>query len=418
VPSPSSGGAPRAANRTQVLKFWARENFKFRQFNAAEGQTGAGGMNYLTTSNLFLREMISKHPAQFRVLEPRHSLACEPIESWKELDLDGKRVLFLLPSDALGDNVAALLGIAALAEKFRLVEAAVFCARSAGDVFAAMRRIKTYPFWIAEKELRRYHHVFDLGHVEAQRDIEIWPVDMEHEVLAAFGLPPARAFPAEARPIRRERPLRLGILPIASSPLRTLPVAVAVDLAASLAARGEVTLFLNGAQAQGRLYREALAAAPPTGARIVEGFETIGALMRAIDELDYAVFADSGPAHMAKLFRLPGCAVYTSAPGEVLQGRFRNLARWTVPFKGPHCEAPCGLAKLRADAAGRLGCMGSLGVPLAALTGKPRAADPAAVETFLRRSPVPCVQELTRHHGALVDFVAADLERRLAEGTP
>jgi ADP-heptose:LPS heptosyltransferase len=402
------------ANRTQVLKFWARENFKFRQFNAAQGQAGAGGMNYLTTSNLFLREMILKHPGQFRVLEPRHALACEPVERWKELDLDGKRVLFLLPSDALGDNVAALLGIAALAEKFPVKEAAVFCARSAGDIYAAMKRIKIHPFWIAEKELRRYDHVFDLGHVEAHRDIEIWPVDMEYEILSAFGARPASRFPSEGRPIRKDRPPRIGILPIASSPLRTLPVGVTADLAAALLRRGEVTLFLNGAQAQGRLYRQALAETPVAGARIVEGFESIGALMRAIDELDYAVFADSGPAHISKLFRLPGVAIYTSAPGDVLQGRFTNLARWTVPYQGPHCATPCGLAKLRTDEAGRLGCMGSLGLPLDRLPGKARAADPAAVEAFLR-TPVPCVDELARNHGALVEFVAADLDRRLAE---
>jgi valyl-tRNA synthetase len=43
------------------------------------------------------------------------------------------------------------------------------------------------------------------------------------------------------------------------------------------------------------------------------------------------------------------------------------------------------------------------------------AADPAAVEAFLRRTPVPCVQELAHNHGALTEFVRADLERRLAE---
>jgi hypothetical protein len=62
--------------------------------------------------------------------------------------------------------------------------------------------------------------------------------------------------------------------------------------------------------------------------------------------------------------------------------------------------------------------MGSLGLPLEQLPGKARAADPAAVEAFLRRTPVPCVQELARNHGALTEFVRADLERRLGEHAP
>jgi hypothetical protein len=148
------------------------------------------------------------------------------------------------------------------------------------------------------------------------------------------------------------------------------------------------------------------------GLRVVDGFATIGELMQAIDGLDYGVFADSGPAHMSKLFRTPGVAVYTSAPGDVLQGRFRNLAAWTVPYSGPHCRAPCGLAKLRMTAAGRFGCMGSLGVSLDALPSVARAANPAVVEEFFLRAPVPCVAELARNHDSLVAFVGADLARR------
>ena len=72
------------------------------------------------------------------------------------------------------------------------------------------------------------------------------------------------------------------------------------------------------------------------------------------------MFADSGPAHMAKRFAIPGVAVYTSAPPEALRGRFTNLAAWSVPFQGPHCLAPCGLAKLRQAADGTVGCMDPL----------------------------------------------------------
>lgn len=140
----------------------------------------------------------------------------------------------------------------------------------------------------------------------------------------------------------------------------------------------------------------------------------MGALIGAIEAFDYVVVADSGPAHLAKLFRVPGVAVYTSAPGEVLQGRFTNLARWSVPFEGRHCRAPCGLAKLRATADGRIGCMGSLETTLARLPSLPRAPDAKAVERLMAE-PVPCVAHLAADPKPLVDFVLADLADRCVQ---
>jgi hypothetical protein len=207
--------------------------------------------------------------------------------------------------------------------------------------------------------------------------------------------------------------LSIGVLPLASSPLRSLPAGTTLALVEALAARGAVTLCLNRHQQQGVAMARAIAGRLPLGVATIDVFPSVGNLLRAIDGFDYAVFADSGPAHISKLFAVPGVAVYTSAPGEVLQGRFRNLARWTVPFVGPHCRAPCGLAKLRQDAAGQIGCMGSLGVPLAALPATPNRQDAATAER-LSANPVPCVAALAADSTPLVDFVVADLAARLS----
>lgn len=124
------------------------------------------------------------------------------------------------------------------------------------------------------------------------------------------------------------------------------------------------------------------------------------------------VTADSGPAHLTKLFATPGTAVYTSAGAEVLQGRFRNLQAWQTRFTGPHCAAPCGLARLRVAADGRIGCMGSLGAPLAELPGLPVDADPALTERLVLRTPVPCVAALSQQRGDVVEAVLADVRSR------
>lgn len=398
------------ANRTRFLAFAARQPFSFRQGNAAIAQRGAAA-THLTSSDLFLRQMIAKHPEQFRVLDTQARLPCVAPEDWPRLDLEGKRLLFLLPSQALGSNVATILAIAALQEHRNPGGIGVACTKSTTDLYRLLRNVAIHPYWIAAADAERYDYVVDLGHIEARRDIEIWPVDMEGEILRAFDVPPASRFPAEARPLPARRP-RLGIFPLGSSPLRSFPPEVTIDLARALREEGAVTVHLNRSQLQGRLSRQALDRARLESVRIVDGFETVGELARAIEKIDYAVFADSGPAHMAKLWAVPGVAVYTSAPGDVLQGRFRNLAPWQVSFEGPHCRAPCGLAKLRQDRNGRFGCMGSLGTSLEALPSVATGANPAVVEELFLRTPVPCVAALSAQRDALAAFVREDLARR------
>ncbi len=410
-----------AANRTTtpMLEFAAATDFTFHQQNTspAAGQSGQAGERYFTTSQQFANQALTPNPAQFRILDRTARLKCLPPDRWRSAAYRGKRVLFLLPSQALGNNVATLLFLHAFAEQCGPAEIGVFCARSTADIYLLTDQATVYPIWLARRELRRWHSLIDLGQLAARRDIEIWPVDMEGDLLAAFGLQPSARFAVEARPLPDHGRLKLGILPLASSPLRSLPPATTLALADGLAPLGDVTLCLNRDQHQGVLHRRAVDGKLPADTRVIDHFRSIGDLLDAVAGFDYAVFADSGPAHMAKLFATPGVAVYSSAPGDVLQGRFRNLGNWTVPWKGPYCEAPCGLAKLRQTADGRIGCMGSLEVGLDALPTTPKRQDSGAVERLMH-TPVPCVAALSKQSGNLVDFVLADIRDRQVGSNP
>lgn len=400
------------ASRTRLVEFAGRDAFSFRLPNvsAAAEQRGRAGERCLTNIEAFVNRIVVRHPRKFRMFDPDVRIACLPPRAWPTYDFTAKRVLFLLPSHALGDNVPVLTFLQALEEKFGLREIGVFCTGPTHDIYLTSPLVTAYPLWIPKRELRRWRVIVDLGHLERREDIDIWPIDMEAELLGAFALAPSRRYGGEARRVP-QAPLSIGVLPLASSPLRTLPPAATAALVEALAGFGRVTLCLNRNQHQGVLYRRALGALDPA-VEVVEAFDSIAALLAAVAAFDYAVFADSGPAHMAKLFGTPGVAVFTSAPGEVLQGRFANLTRWSVPFSGPHCAAPCGLARVRATRDGRVGCMGSLETALAALPDLPGGRRPDIVERLLIEEPVPCVARLRDLSGELAQFVVRDLEER------
>ena len=407
--------APKPGLTRPLLEFAAAAEFSFGQNNvsASGRQSGAAGERYFTSLDSFANQTVLGNPRQFKVLNRQARLPCVPRARWGDDRFRGKRVLFLLPTDALGENVAMLAFLAAFVEQRGAASVGVFCASSSADIYRTTDLATVYTLWIARRELKRWDQIVDLNQLEGRREIEFWPVDMELDLLGAFGLEPARRYPSQARPIgKRKGELRIGVLPLASSPLRTLPAAAVLPLVHMLKDYGRVELCLNRLQHQGVLYARAVAG-KTEGVTVTPGFESIASLLQAIASFDYVVLADSGPAHMTKLFATPGVAIYTSAPGDVLQGRFENLARWQVPFEGPHCRAPCGLAKVRQSEDGRLGCMGSLGLPVAALPRAGGAANPAAV-TALMDSPVPCVAALAARPDEMVAFVKQDLDSRLA----
>ena len=420
-PRERASSAPRLLepSRTQLVEFATKVPYRFRFPNAsaAAEQRGRAGDRCYTNLEAFANRVLARHPDQFRLVSTKRRLRCLSPRHWTGYSFADKRVLFLLPSHALGDNVPILTFLQALDERFRPRAIGVFCTGPTHDIYLTNELVTAYPIWIERRELARWDVIVDLGHLETWHDIDIWPIDMETDLLDAFGLAPSKRYDGQPRSIPDVERLRIGVLPLASSPLRTLPVAVTRALIEALAPRGAITVCLNRHQRQGILYRQALGELD-AAIEVTDAFDSIAELLAAIAGFDYAVFADSGPAHMSKLFGTPGVAVYTSAPGGILQGRFTNLAQWTVPYSGAYCQTPCGLARVRATRDGRVGCMGSLETTLAALPYLPRGRHPEIVKRLLLDEPVPCVARLRDLSDAVAQFVVRDLQARTSRPGP
>ena len=401
---------------TQFIAFRASVPFRFDIPNASKsaGQAGKAGQVYLTNVQQFARQALQRD-AKVQIARERVRLPCLPIARWPTEDFQGARLLVLLPGQALGDCTQATMALQALIEARGVKSITIACAGPAFDIIASNRRLDVRSLWIAYDEVQRFDHVIDLGHMSETWNIDVWPVDFEAAMLDAFNIPPSSNYPPTARPLPTDRVPSIGIFPLASSPLRTLPAEVIHQVVEALSQHGDLTVCLNSNQGQGR-QMSALLASAQKQATILENFPTIAAMVTAIRDFDYAIFADSGPAHIAKLFATPGVAIYTSAPSGVLQGRFRNLTAYDVPYEGDYCAAPCGLAKVRQATDGRIGCMGSLELTLADLPDVPRDSNPEAVQRLIA-DPVPCVKALIADRTDLAAFIDADIERRLRSPT-
>jgi ADP-heptose:LPS heptosyltransferase len=395
-------------SRKTFSRFASRQPFQFGLPNVSPGlgQQSDESPVYFTRTNSLLRQQVLGSAKGVTIKSDGFRFQVLPRDKWSETDFSKSSILFLIPDDALGDCVGMTLFLRAFKLRYPHAKPGVLNSGAASDIFALIPDLAIFQLFISAKELAQFDHVIDLSEMEGWKDIATMPVNPEESLCEAFDISLA---PLPARKVTTRSEMHVGIVPMASSPLRTLPTDLVRELTSYLEAQNaRITIVLNAYQGVMKAYKAALGPFATDSIRIVDGFKTIGDLVQFISQQDYMVVADSGPAHITKLFQTPGLGVYSSASAKILQGRHQNLRNWQSRFIGPHCQAPCGLAKVRATRDGRIGCMGSLNVPAGELSQLPQKSDPALANTMVTSAPVPCVAELRQDISAIREFLAAD----------
>lgn len=396
--------------RKKFTRFASKVPFQFGLPNVSPtlGQSSDGSPIYFTRTTSLLRQQALATAPSVQIKSDAFHPRVLPRAAWSETDFAKSSVLFLIPDDALGDCVGMVLFFRAFAQKYPDAKIAVLNSASASDIFATVADIEIFQLFISSKQLARFDHVIDLSEMEGWETIAQMPVNPEESLCTAFALSPI-TLPAR-QPVAKPG-MNIGILPMASSPLRTLPPALVRDIAQMLGHAGhQITLILNAYQGVMRAYKDSIAADELENVTVIDGFRTIGELIGFMEKQDYVVLADSGPAHITKLFQTPGLGIYTSAAANVLQGRHTNLRNWQSSYRGDFCAAPCGLAKLRATSDGQIGCMGSLKVPFDQLGDLPTTSNKALAEKMVVESTVPCVSHLQSDQDSIFQMLDEDLK--------
>jgi len=304
----------------------------------------------------------------------------------------GKRLLFLLPGEAIGDNVGYFLFLRAAIEQLSPKRVAVFNAGAASDIYRLDRRIDVFPLWITTQQLKSFDRVFDLLEVPALRELALRPCDPEGPLCDYTQIAPSLKY--QTKPATNRKPASIALFPLASSPMRSLPIGLCQSLIKRIVASDiGVTVYLNEKQRQSLVYSEALSSLQGSRVKIHSGCRSLAELLSAVADTEFGVFCDSGPAHLTKLFGTRGLAIHTSADAKPLRGRFSNLQAWQSGYAGRYCTAPCGLAGPWMDVEKRIGCMGSLGVPQGQLTARAVLIDDRTNRSMIS-NPIPCVAHL------------------------
>ncbi|MDC0192619.1 hypothetical protein OAJ89_04815 [Alphaproteobacteria bacterium] len=82
-------------------------------------------------------------------------------------------------------------------------------------------------------------------------------------------------------------------------------------------------------------------------------------LSNVVDKIEFGIFMDSGPLHLAKLLNKKGILIVTSVSHRELLNENENIFPIQNNFKSKHCSSPCGLTNVF-NLDGKIGCFQSL----------------------------------------------------------
>ncbi len=69
-------------------------------------------------------------------------------------------------------------------------------------------------------------------------------------------------------------------------------------------------------------------------------------LIKEISKINFGIFIDSGPLHVAKIFDKSGVLIETSVSNKILLSRFTNIVPVKNKYKSQYCNGPCGLVDI------------------------------------------------------------------------
>lgn len=399
---------------TRYLTFRPRRDFVIDVPGSATcpRQSLAAGREAFVRNRVLRHQLRTVWRDQVDLLSEQRAIDVRPMRSLRAAC--GRSVLFLLPSDALGDCILYAGAIRQVIEAYRPGRIAVAFSGRSTDVFAHLgAAVEIHPLLLPRRALLDADLVIDFAtDLPALRHAAIEMVAIDALILQHLGLPTSyrwlhRREPREVR--------RIGVFPQSSSSVRTLPPSLTAFLVSALRARGfAVEIVVERRFRQGALHGDRLVAILGADAPIVDHLATVEQLLGFVRDIDYGIFCDSGPAHVSKMFAVPGFGIYTTVAADVVQGDFDNLASWSADYAGDWCRAPCGLVTLMRTAEGdHYGCMDSLGRRRADLVLPARVPD-AEVDRFLLAAPVACVASLVRDQDAILASVLDHLARLAA----
>ena len=278
-------------------------------------------------------KILNKKKNSIHILSLKFEVRNEYIKNSKSV------IFFLPPSIGLGDAIEYALAIEKIIKEKIFKKIGVAFVGNYKFIFSNLFKIKNvYESTINQIDLNKFDTCFhfskEILSINNQKNNR---ANIEKDVCDFFNIKISKSNKKEVRKITK-----ITLFPISSSPIRTMPFYLVNSIIEKLSNKIKIDVVVD------KLY--------PTSNYLIKNIDTeninlvfhekISDLVRIVKKIDYGIFMDSGPLHLAKKLNKNGLLIETSVSHKILLNNNKNIDVIKNSFSSDFCSAPCGLINI------------------------------------------------------------------------
>ena len=297
---------------------------------------------YNITSN---KVYFSKNTELWKILNKQNSSIINFLKREKRLPVSNirKNILFCLPpSIGLGDAFEYAIAIKTISEKASFNKVAVAFPGEHSFIFRDFFSLNiVYPFVIKNTEINNFDTVFHLTlEIKSLINQKYFRSNIYEEIINFFNI---KNVQKKHIKIQKKNTInKISIFPLSSSPIRTMTIMFLNELIKLLAKEYVIEIFLDNTSEISKFIHDNISI---DDVIIIDPKNKLD-LISSIKNIEYGLFMDSGPLHVAKIFNKRGLLFETSVSGKMLLKNYNLIKTIENKYSSIFCNAPCGLTDI------------------------------------------------------------------------
>mgnify|MGYP001454733112 CR=1 FL=1 len=260
----------------------------------------------------------------------------------KSTNLGRKLLIFLPPKFGLGDAIEYCIAIKSLLKSKKFSKIGIAFTGHHTHIFKEfLSSCCAYPLIVSKETIKKYDTLFHITlEIEALRFQKYFRSNIVIEICKHFKVP------VEDIKIKNNKDDKnyfntISIFPVSNSVIRSLPFKIIKEIIEGLRDEYEYRIIIDDSIYSKNLQKE-------NTSNKFKFVKPINAkqLIKEVSKINFGIFVDSGPLHLAKIFNKRGILVETSVSEKVLLHNSKKIFPIKNNYRSKYCKGPCGLVDI------------------------------------------------------------------------
>jgi len=195
-----------------------------------------------------------------------------------------------------------------------------------------------YPLIISQDELNTYDTLFHITlEINALKHQKYKRSNIAKEICNYFKVP-LIDYKREINKVQKDDLNTISIFPTSTSLIRSLPLRIIEEIIRCFSNKYRIKIIIDNSD-----YSKYLLENIKNNNFIAVKPYNIESLILEISKINFGIFPDSGPLHIAKCFNKNGILVETTVSSKILLSNSKEIIAVKNKYKSNYCNGPCGL---------------------------------------------------------------------------